>query len=86
MPLYPIANPATYILSASLITDMSAAKHADVLFVKQKPGGENDLAAYCTREGIRHILFEDFSKALPVVRSVVKGEMTLDQAFSIGKV
>jgi 2-hydroxy-3-keto-5-methylthiopentenyl-1-phosphate phosphatase len=38
--------------------DMSAAKHADVLFVKNdKPEGENDLAAYCVKEGIKHILF-----------------------------
>jgi len=66
-------------------TDMSAAKHADVLFVKHKGSGENDLASYCTREGIRHILFEDFSKALPIVQSVVTGEKTVDQVLTAGK-
>ena len=45
---------------------MSAAAHADVLFVKQKPYGENDLAAYCVKNGIKHILFEDFEAALAV--------------------
>jgi 2-hydroxy-3-keto-5-methylthiopentenyl-1-phosphate phosphatase len=60
---------------------MSAAKHADVLFVKTKESGENDLAAYCNREGIRHILFEDFSKALPIVQSVIEGTKTVDQVF-----
>jgi 2-hydroxy-3-keto-5-methylthiopentenyl-1-phosphate phosphatase len=44
-------------------SDMSAARHADVLFVKKKDDGENDLAAYCKREGIRHILFADFSQS-----------------------
>ena len=64
--------------------DMSAAKHADVLFVKQKDDGENDLAAYCTKLGIRHILFTDFSKALPIVQSVVKGDKSVDGVLSVG--
>ena len=66
-------------------SDMSAAEHADVLFVKQKDDGENDLATYCTKLGIRHILFTDFSNALPVVQSVVKGEKSVDEVLSIGK-
>ena len=64
---------------------MSAAEHADVLFVKQKGDGENDLATYCTRQGIRHILFSEFSDALPIVQSVVKGEKSVDEVLSIGK-
>ena len=66
-------------------SDISAAEHADVLFVKQKDDGENDLATYCTRLGIRHLLFTDFSKALPIVQSVVKGEKSVDEVLSIGK-
>ena len=65
-------------------SDMSAAKHADVLFVKQKDDGENDLATYCTKSGIRHILFTDFSKALPIVQSVVGGEKSVDEVLSMG--
>ena len=65
---------------------MSAAKHADVLFVKQKGDGENDLATYCTRQGIRHILFSQFSEALPIVQSVVNGEKSADEVLSIEKV
>ena len=45
---------------------MSAARHADVLFVKKKPGADNDLHAFCIREGIPHVLFEDFGRALGV--------------------
>lgn len=64
--------------------DISAAKHADILFVKQKGDGENDLAAYCTKLGIRHILFADFFEALPIVESVVKGGRSADEVLNIG--
>jgi 2-hydroxy-3-keto-5-methylthiopentenyl-1-phosphate phosphatase len=61
--------------------DMSAAKHADILFVKQKESGENDLAQYCVKEGIRHILFDDFSKALPIIQSIFRGERTVAEVL-----
>jgi len=63
-------------------SDISAAKHADLLFVKSKPGGDNDLAAYCKREGIRHVLFEDFKDALLVVRDIVNGNKTIADVVS----
>lgn len=63
---------------------MSAAKHADILFVKEKDDGENDLAAYCKKEGIKHILFPDFSKALQVVQSVVTGQKTAAEVLDVG--
>jgi len=66
---------------------MSAAKHADVLFVKNdKPEGHNDLAAYVKREGIRHVLFKTFNEALPIVKNVVKGEKSVDQVLTEGAV
>lgn len=64
-------------------TDLSAARHADVLFVKQKADGENDLAAYCEREGIPHILFQDFYKALRVMEAIVKGQLSIAEAFAL---
>ena len=64
---------------------MSAARHADVLFVKEKPGGENDLAAFCRREGIPHILFGDFSHALRVVGDIVEGRTTAAAALAAGR-
>jgi hypothetical protein len=67
-----------------LFLDMSAARHADVLFVKTKEQGENDLAAYCNKEGIKHILFPNFSEALKVVKSVVKGDKTTDEVLAVG--
>ncbi|KAF9059908.1 hypothetical protein BDP27DRAFT_1237774, partial [Rhodocollybia butyracea] len=59
--------------------DMSTAKHADGLFVKEKDYRENDLAAYCTKLGIKHILLSNFSKALPVVQDVVRGEKSVNE-------
>jgi hypothetical protein len=61
-------------------SDMSAAKHADVLFVKTK-GEENDLATYCKREGIKHITIQNFGEALPIVQSVVKGEKSVSEVL-----
>jgi len=84
LPYRNLPNPPTLFFFGDGVSDMSAAKHAHVLFVKQKPGDENDLAAYCTREGIKHILFDNFSKALPVVQSVVNGEKTVDEVLTIG--
>ena len=60
-------------------TDISAAKHADLLFVKTELNGENDLAVYCQREGIKHVVFDKFSKVLPVVESIVKGTKTIQE-------
>ncbi len=82
MSVYTYGSCSALIL---ILIDMSAAKHADVLFVKTKDQGDNDLAAYCTREGIKHILFDDFSKAMPVVQSVVRGELTVEKALSISQ-
>ena len=64
---------------------MSAARHADVLFVKKPPGTDSDLATYCAKEGIPHILFEHFAQALPVVQSVVNGEKTKEEVLAIGR-
>jgi len=84
LPYRDLANPPTLFFFGDGVSDMSAAKHADVLFVKEKEYGENDLAAYCTKLGIKHILFTDFSNALPVVQSVVKGEKTVQEVLNIG--
>ncbi|KAF9058370.1 HAD-like domain-containing protein [Rhodocollybia butyracea] len=84
LPYRDLANPPTLFFFGDGVSDMSAAKHADVLFVKEKDYGENDLAAYCTKLGIKHILFSDFSKALPVVQDVVRGEKSVNEVLSIG--
>jgi 2-hydroxy-3-keto-5-methylthiopentenyl-1-phosphate phosphatase len=65
---------------------MSAAKHADILFVKVGPEGDNDLAAYCVQQGIAHIKFKKFSDALDLVKKVVTGELSVEQARTFTEV
>ena len=75
----PLSTPYSDSCFVSWNKDISAAKHADVLFVKTKDNGENDLATYCRREGIKHALFSDFFKVLPIVESIVDGRKTIDE-------
>jgi len=76
LPYRELTDPPITFFFGDGVSDMSAARHANVLFVKAKED-ENDLAAYCTKEGIKHIIFSDFSEALPIVESVVKGQKTI---------
>ncbi|KAM6503151.1 HAD-like domain containing protein [Amanita muscaria] len=85
LPYRKLPNPPTLFFFGDGVSDISAARHADVLFVKEKPGGDNDLAAYCRKHGIKHIIFEDFSRALGVVKAIVAGEKTIDEAVAAGK-
>jgi len=85
LPYRKLAHPPLLFYFGDGVSDLSAAKHADVLFVKEKSDGENDLATYCARESIPHVLFSDFSKALPVVRSIVQGDKTPKEWFGIGR-
>ncbi|KAF7364172.1 hypothetical protein MSAN_01076500 [Mycena sanguinolenta] len=85
LPYKDLESPPLLFFFGDGVSDMSAARHADILFVKQKDDGENDLAAYCNREGIKHIIFHHFSEALGVVQSVVSGEKTPEEVLAIGK-
>nr|GAT51980.1 predicted protein [Mycena chlorophos] len=85
LPYKDLESPPLLFFFGDGVSDMSAARHADVLFVKQKGDGENDLAVYCTREGIPHIIFSDFSEALEVVKSVVSGEKTAKEVLAKGR-
>ncbi|KAI0338033.1 hypothetical protein BDW22DRAFT_1363392 [Trametopsis cervina] len=84
LPYRALSNPPTVFFFGDGVSDMSAARHADVLFVKKKPGMDNDLAAYCIREGIPHIIFEDFGRASHVVKQVVEGTLSVKDALSLG--
>ncbi|KAJ7452268.1 HAD-like domain-containing protein [Mycena latifolia] len=86
LPYKDLASPPLLFFFGDGVSDMSAARHADVLFVKHKGDGENDLAAFCTRERIPHIIFADFAQALGVVRAVVEGEITKEEALARGVV
>lgn len=66
--------------------DLSAAKHADVLFVKMKENGESDLAVYCEKEGIKHIKFRTFREALPIMQAVISGAISVEEALGVEEV
>ncbi|TFY68513.1 hypothetical protein EVJ58_g979 [Rhodofomes roseus] len=85
LPYRRLPNPPTIFFFGDGVSDMSAARHADVLFVKQKPDGENDLHLYCVQEGIPHILFSNFGRALNIVKQVVEGKLTVKEALAIGQ-
>ncbi|TCD62165.1 hypothetical protein EIP91_007271 [Steccherinum ochraceum] len=83
LPYRRLPNPPTIFFFGDGVSDMSAARHADVLFVKKTDKSDNDLAAYCTREGIPHILFRDFNGALDVVKGVVDGKLSVEKALDL---
>jgi len=78
LPYKALPDPPILFFFGDGVSDMSAAKHADVLFVKTK-GDENDLATYCQRESIKHIIFKNFGDVLPIVESIVKGEKSVKE-------
>ncbi|KAL1948675.1 hypothetical protein VTO73DRAFT_10481 [Trametes versicolor] len=85
LPYRDLPNPPTVFFFGDGVSDMSAARHANVLYVKQKEGGDNDLAAYCRRESIPHILFEDFGHALRSVSAIVEGKKSAQDALAEGR-
>ncbi|KAH6918183.1 HAD-like domain-containing protein [Coprinopsis sp. MPI-PUGE-AT-0042] len=82
LPYRDLPEPPTLFFFGDGVSDISAARHADLLFVKTKPNGENDLAAYCQREDIKHVMFSDFSQALPLVASVVQGDKSMSDIIA----
>lgn len=63
---------------------MSAATHADVLFVKDKP--DNDLGRYCDRKGYPYKLFKDWTQIKANVQSIIAGEKQPKEIMSdLGK-
>lgn len=55
------------------VSDISAARHADVLFVRK----DRDLEFYCKREDIPYIPFETFAEIERVVTKLVDGKSKL---------
>jgi 2-hydroxy-3-keto-5-methylthiopentenyl-1-phosphate phosphatase len=57
------------------VSDISAAKHADVLFARK----DRDLEFYCKRENIPFIPFDTFKQVEDVVRQLVDGKVKLEK-------
>ena len=84
LPYRNLPDPPTLFFFGDGVSDLSAARHADILLVKIKDNGENDLHTFCNREGIKHVVFKDFSEALPIVEAVVTGKKTTEEVLEKG--
>ena len=60
------------------VSDISAAKHADVLFARK----DRDLEFYCKREDIPYIPFDTFAEVESVVRKLVDGKARIEKSAS----
>ncbi|EIW68345.1 hypothetical protein M231_00333 [Tremella mesenterica] len=74
LPYRDLPSKPTLFFCGDGVSDMSAAKHADLLFTKIMPNGDSDLLAYCKKEGIPNVPFTDFHKVLERVKEVVGGK------------
>lgn len=75
IPLHSVTPCITH--ATSLSTDLSAAKHADVLFVKVTGIDEKDnLKKHCDKAGIPYVPFSDFHVAKAIVGQIIRGEKT----------
>ncbi|CAD6573041.1 MAG: hypothetical protein TREMPRED_000712 [Tremellales sp. Tagirdzhanova-0007] len=74
LPYRDLPSQPTLFFCGDGVSDMSAAKHADLLFTKIMANGDSDLMAYCKREAIPHVPFRDFNDVLRRVQEVVAGK------------
>lgn len=69
-------------LRSLTVSDLSAARAADLLFVKVIPNHTNDLSKYCLREEIPFVQFAEFSQVKVAVEAVVTGTKTIQQLLT----
>ncbi|WWD19235.1 hypothetical protein CI109_103693 [Kwoniella shandongensis] len=74
LPYRDLPHRPTLFFCGDGVSDLSAAKHADLLFTKVLPNGHSDLKTFCERENIPHVAFTDFNKVLERVQEVVAGK------------
>ncbi|WYZ45909.1 hypothetical protein EsH8_IX_000134 [Colletotrichum jinshuiense] len=58
------------------VSDLSAARETDLLFAKR----DKDLVAYCEKENISFVTFNDFSDILNTVKQIVEGKISVKDA------
>ncbi|WFD31844.1 hypothetical protein MSPP1_002884 [Malassezia sp. CBS 17886] len=74
LPYRELPKPPLLFFAGDGISDMSAARHADVLFVKDKK--DNDLAVYCRNYGIGYHLFRDWTVPKKMLEELLAGKVT----------
>ncbi|ORX38337.1 HAD-like domain-containing protein [Kockovaella imperatae] len=74
LPYRDLDKPPVLVFCGDGVSDLSAAKHADLLFAKERADGESDLMVYCTRNEIPFVQFLDFHKVEDKVKELVDGK------------
>ncbi len=64
------------------MSDLSAARAADLLFVKVIPNHTNDLSKYCIREEIPFVQFAEFSQVKTAIKAVVTKTKTIKELLA----
>lgn len=85
IPYRGIPSAPTLFFAGDGVSDLSAARHADLLFTKVSEGGNTDLLQFCLREDIPHVVFSHFDTVLEKVKLVVSGEKTTKQVIDESK-
>lgn len=65
LPYRDLPHKPTLFFCGDGVSDLSAAKHADLLFAKTMVNGHSDLQTYCEKQGIRHVPFVDLYVCIP---------------------
>lgn len=76
LPYRNLPNPPLIFFCGDGISDMSAAAHADVLFVKDKQ--DNDLKTYCDNKKIPYTMFGSWLVVRDMLKDIVEGRLDPD--------
>ncbi|GAA5928811.1 putative phosphoric monoester hydrolase [Sporobolomyces koalae] len=84
-PYRDLSHKPTLFFCGDGVSDLSAARAADLLFVKVIKDHTNDLQVHCDREDIPYVPFSHFEQVRDVVRSVVEKKQTVQQHLDAKK-
>lgn len=85
IPYRSLANKPTLFFAGDGVSDLSAARHADLLFTKVGESGTSDLLKYVQREGIPHVAVKCFGQILEDVQKVVVDGETPEKVIAEAK-
>ncbi|KAK4056876.1 hypothetical protein OIO90_002126 [Microbotryomycetes sp. JL221] len=84
-PYRDLPHKPTLFFCGDGVSDLSAARASDLLFVKVIQGHTNDLKVHCDREGIPYLPFEQFDQVKEAVAKVVEGQSTIKEMLTASK-
>ncbi|GAA6060522.1 hypothetical protein JCM10212_005603 [Sporobolomyces blumeae] len=78
-PYRDLPHKPTLFFCGDGVSDLSAARAADLLFVKVIENHTNDLSVHCDREKIPYVPFSHFEQVRDAVKSVVEKQKSVDE-------